>query len=180
MGARQPEAHAAPDQRLTSSVWTTSTTTDRGNYTYSSSRLTRGHSSCAVGCAARRDVSHGACVACACGPSGCVVQKWRVGTWDTVGVGVGESVCRISQPSLRALSDVQRATAYLQIAPLIITACSSGAGTRLTRAHHVSALAGGWVGVWLHLLFETSGRRVTVGKWASGQWAVGNVECGLK
>lgn len=93
--------------------------------------------------------------------------EWGLGTrWEWE---VGESVCRISQPSLRALSDVQRATAYLQIAPLIITACSSGAGTRLTRAHHVSALAGGWAGVWLHLLFETSGRRVTVGKWASGQ-----------
>lgn len=98
MGARQPEAHAAPDQRLTSSVWTTSPTTDRGNYTYSSSRLTRGHSSCAVGCAARRDVSHGACVACACGPSGCVVQKWRVGTWDTVGVGGGRE-CLSHQPT---------------------------------------------------------------------------------
>lgn len=99
--------------------------------------------------------------------------EWGLGTrWEWE---LGESVCRISQPSLRALSDVQRATAYLQIAPLIITACSSGAGTRLTRAHHVSALAGGRVGVWLHLLFETSGRRVTVGKWASGQWAMSSV-----
>lgn len=96
--------------------------------------------------------------------------EWGLGTrWEWE---LGESVCRISQPSLRALSDVQRATAYLQIAPLIITACSSGAGTRLTRAHHVSALAGGGRAFG----FISCLRRLGAGsRWASGQ--VGSGQC---